>query len=73
MLQACCTVIAPEAPWEEWWSELGLRVRRGRGPDVVALRRLGHASECLSGSPAKASRAFRDCNVIAIRMDCRRR
>ena len=68
---ACGTIIAPEAPWEEWWSELGLR--RGRGPDVVALRRLGHASDCLRGRPAEARRAFRDCNVIAIRMDCRRR
>ena len=55
---ACATIIASETPWEEWRSELGLR--RGRGPDVVALLRLGHASDCLRGRPAEARRAFRD-------------
>ena len=65
------------ASWEEWRSELGLR--RGRGPDVVAGRRLGRASDCLPGRrrpvrrSAEARRAFRDCNVLAVRRDCRRR
>ena len=69
---ACGTIIAPETPWEERWSELGLR--RGGGPDVIAvrLRRLGHVSDCLRGRPAEARRAFRNRPVIAIRLDCRR-
>ena len=74
---ACGTIIAPETPWEECWSELGLRAsswwlqpgchRR------AAVRRLGHASDCLRALPTEASRAFRDCNVLAIRLDFRRR
>ena len=54
-----------------WRSELGLR--RGRGPDVIAVRRLGHASDCLRGRPAEARRAFRDRHAIAFRLDCRSR
>ena len=64
-------IIFTAMPWEEWWSKLGLH--RGRGPDVVAVRRLGHASDCLRGRPTEARRAIRDCNVLAIRFDCRRR
>ena len=64
-------IIFTAMPWEEWWSKLGLH--RGRGPDVVAVRRLGHASDCLRGRPAEARRASCDHNVIAIRLDCWRR
>ena len=56
---ACCTIIAPETPWEEWWSEFGLR--RGRGPDVVALRRLELLTACAA---ARRSRAWRFAIVM---------
>ena len=55
---AWCTIIAPEAQWEEL-RRSELRLRRGRGPD---------ASDCVRGRPAaKACWAFHDCHVLAIR------
>ena len=65
------TIIASATSWEKWWSGLGLR--RGSGADVIAVRRLGHASDRLRGRPAEARRASRDRNVFAIRLDYRRR
>ena len=74
---ACGTIIAPETPWKEWWSEApswGSVVAAARMSSPCAMRWLGHASDCLRGRPAEPRRLAGRCAIVTCsRSACRRR
>ena len=64
---ACGTIIAPETPWKEWWSEApswGSVVAAARMSSPCAMRWLGHASDCLRGRPAEPRRLAVRCAIV---------
>ena len=63
------TVIAPDGEWASWWHLT--RDGRSWASDIVAVRRLGRPDVALE-LPRAFRDDFRNCNVIALRFDCRR-